>query len=141
MLIVKTKLPKDVVAVALFPFVLVNKNKNIDQQIINHEKIHLRQQVELLIVFFYIWYGIEYLIKLIKYKNSDIAYRNISFEKEAYKNEQELKYLNKRKFFSFINKDCVIPFSSHFYKYQRMSFFLFSVSCSFLATSPETETI
>ena len=102
MLIVKTKLPKDVVAVALFPFVLVNKNKNIDQQIINHEKIHLRQQVELLIVFFYIWYGIEYLIKLIKYKNSDIAYRNISFEKEAYKNEQELKYLNKRKFFSFI---------------------------------------
>ena len=102
MLIIKTKLPKDVVAVALFPFVLVNKSKNIDQRVINHEKIHLHQQVELLIVFFYIWYGLEYLLRLLKYKNSDTAYRNICFEREAYLNESDNSYTKSRGFLTFL---------------------------------------
>ncbi|MGV8946639.1 MAG: hypothetical protein ACOH1N_09435 [Lutibacter sp.] len=68
----------------------------------NHEKIHLKQQIELLWIFFFVWYFIEYFIRIIQYKKHDIAYRNISFEKEAYKNEQNLNYLEYRKVFAFL---------------------------------------
>jgi hypothetical protein len=103
MIIVKTRLlQKNVIAMALYPFIVVNKNKTINDRIINHEKIHLRQQIELLILPFYIWYIIEYLVKLIKYRNIDKAYRNISFEKEAYINEKNASYIKNRSFLSFI---------------------------------------
>jgi hypothetical protein len=102
MFLIKIKLPKDIIAITLYPFILTNKNKIIDDYTLNHEKIHIKQQKELLIFLFYIWYGIEYLIKMIKYKNSHTAYMNISFEREAYKHEQDLHYLDKRKLFSFI---------------------------------------
>jgi hypothetical protein len=103
MIIAKTRLlPKNVVAITLYPFIVINKNKTINDCVINHEKIHLRQQIELLILPFYVWYIIEYLLKLIKYKNSDRAYRVISFEKEAYLYEHDLLYLKRRKSFSFL---------------------------------------
>ncbi len=89
-------------AMALFPFILIKyEDLRNDEFIINHEKIHLRQQAEMLLVFFYLWYLTEFFIKLIKYKNRRKAYENISFEKEAYANECNLNYLPKRKFFSF----------------------------------------
>ncbi len=90
--------------ISLWPFIIVRRNefKN-DAVFINHEKIHLRQQLELLIVFFYLWYGIEFLIRLVHYKNRYLAYRNISFEREAYKNEKDLNYLKGRSFWSFTN--------------------------------------
>ena len=87
---------------ALYPFVLISKNKKIDEFVINHEKIHLRQQIELLILPFYLWYGIEYLIRLIQCRDSDKAYRSISFEKEAYAKETDLHYLRNRSLFSFL---------------------------------------
>jgi hypothetical protein len=68
----------------------------------NHEKIHLKQQIKLLWIFFFIWYLSEYIIRLIQYKNHHKAYRNISFEKEASQNEENLKYLTNRKIFSFL---------------------------------------
>ncbi len=67
----------------------------------NHEKIHLRQQLELLILPFLVWYVLEFFIRLIQYKNWDLSYRNISFEREAYQNEKKLDYLQKRPFFRF----------------------------------------
>lgn len=78
----------------------------MDKQIetlIFHERIHIRQQLEMLIVLFYIWYLIEFLIKWIIYKDSKLAYRNISFEREAYVNENYFNYLKKRKFWNFIH--------------------------------------
>nr|DAU35071.1 MAG TPA: hypothetical protein [Caudoviricetes sp.] len=33
---------------------------------------------------FYLWYIIEYLIRLIMYRDTKLAYKNISFEREAY---------------------------------------------------------
>ena len=62
-----------------------------------HEAIHGRQQKEMLIIFFYIWYGIEWLVKLIKYGSQ--SYNNISFEREAYRNANDQDYLKKRKLF------------------------------------------
>ena len=61
---------------------------------INHESIHTEQMKELGYIFFYIWYVIEWFIKLFTTKN---AYKSISFEREAYGNERNLLYLEKRK--------------------------------------------
>jgi len=90
--------------ITLFPFILLRKKELRHNQIlINHEKIHLRQQLELLIIPFYIWYLSEYYIKYLKYKDPERAYRNISFEREAYENDQNLDYLKNRKWWSFIS--------------------------------------
>ncbi|WP_062052816.1 hypothetical protein [Aquimarina longa] len=91
------------VGIALWPFIVINNSylKN-DEVFINHEKIHLRQQAELLVIPFYGFYLIEYVIRLIQYRNSHQAYRNISFEREAYVNEDDLYYLKVRKPWSFI---------------------------------------
>ncbi|SMP91908.1 hypothetical protein SAMN05421679_103367 [Epilithonimonas pallida] len=90
--------------ITLFPFIFVQRKEDSKNKIlINHETIHIRQQLELLIVPFYIWYLSEYYLKYLKYRNPQLAYRNISFEREAYANDQNLDYLKKRKFWSFIN--------------------------------------
>ena len=88
--------------ITLFPFIMLrNKDFKNNKILINHEKIHLRQQLELLIIFFYIWYVVEYYYWLVKLKNKHLAYRNISFEREAYAMEEDLNYLETRKFWSF----------------------------------------
>lgn len=66
--------------------------KQLDKIDINHEAIHTKQMQEMLYIPFYIWYIIEYLIKLFKGN----AYRNLSFEREAYNNYYNLNYLNNR---------------------------------------------
>ncbi len=103
-IISKYLVPKNYIGISIYPFIFL-KNKSLKQNniIINHEKIHLKQQSELLWVFFFIWYFSEFLFKLMKYKNWQIAYKNISFEKEAYKNESNINYLKNRKLYSFLN--------------------------------------
>lgn len=88
--------------ITLFPFILLKNQHDLRNKIlINHEKIHLRQQAELLIIFFYIWYVLEYYYHFFKLKDSFLAYKSISFEREAYAMEDDLNYLAKRKFWSF----------------------------------------
>tara|TARA_B110000967_G_C18898189_1_gene572406 strand:+ start:3804 stop:4175 length:372 start_codon:yes stop_codon:yes gene_type:complete len=70
------------------------------EKIINHESIHIAQQGELLVIPFYVLYILEWFIKLFFYGSR--AYYNISFEREAYKNELDLTYLSKRKRYSWI---------------------------------------
>lgn len=85
-------------AITLWIFVLFKDKKDFnDEVLITHERIHIRQQTEMLIVFFIIWYFTEYLIRLFMYKNSNKAYRNISFEREAYANESNPNYFKDRK--------------------------------------------
>lgn len=89
---------------ALYPFILLkHKSQKADRILVNHERIHLRQQVELLIIPFYLLYLLNYLINLIRYRNHRRAYFNISFEKEAYACDQNLNYLKTRKFFAWVN--------------------------------------
>ena len=95
--------PKTIRGFALFPFVFVKYKTDIKNPVfIHHEKIHLRQQLELLIFPFLIWYFLEFLVRLVQYKNWDLSYRNISFEREAYSNENKLDYLKKRPFLEFL---------------------------------------
>ena len=100
----KYLVPKGYSGLAVFPFVFVKYRADKENMVfLNHEKIHLRQQLELLIVLFFIWYFIEYLFRLVQYKNTDLAYRDISFEREAYANELNLAYLRKRSFLRFLD--------------------------------------
>lgn len=94
------KLPK-ITGIAIWPFIIV-KTKMPGKIIINHEKIHLRQQVEMLVIPFYIWYILEWAVRFIALRNFNAAYLSISFEKEAYKNEKDFNYLENRGFWSFL---------------------------------------
>ena len=85
---------------ALFPFILV-RQPNPGPALLNHERIHLRQQAELGILPFYLWYVLEYLIRWFQYRDHYQAYRNISFEREAFANDQDLTYLKNRSFWRF----------------------------------------
>lgn len=95
--------PKGFIGITLFPFIFL-KERDLKQNtaLINHEKIHLKQQLELLIIFFYLFYFFEWMVKLCIYKNRHLAYRNLSFEREAYENENNLQYLKTRTFWAFI---------------------------------------
>lgn len=89
--------------VALWPFIILKyKHLRSNAVFLNHERIHLRQQVELLILFFYFWYLLEFLLRWVQYKNRRQAYLNISFEREAYRKEKDLDYLKSRPFWRFI---------------------------------------
>jgi hypothetical protein len=90
-------------ALTIYPFIILKTNEDKkDYVLINHERIHLRQQVELLWIIFFIWYMIEFLIKLAYYRNAYLAYKQISFEQEAYYYENDLDYIKKRKAYHFL---------------------------------------
>ncbi len=93
---------KGFVAVNLFGVLFVRKGKKINPFILNHESIHTRQMQEMLFVFFYFFYVFEWMIKCVYYRNSLIAYRSLSFEREAYRYERDLNYLKRRKLFSWV---------------------------------------
>lgn len=95
--------PKGFRGITFFPFVFLSDKKDkLNLVFVNHEKIHIRQQMELLVIPFFIWYGFEFLVRLIQFKNRRVAYYNISFEKEAYHKEKDLYYLKQRSFWSFL---------------------------------------
>jgi len=102
-IVFKYLLPKGYRGITVFPFIfLLRKEDKQNAVLLNHEKIHIRQQLELLIIPFFIWYAVAFLIRLIQYKNWKKAYRNISFEREAYANEKDLDYLKKRPFLCYL---------------------------------------
>jgi hypothetical protein len=87
----------------VFPFVVVRDRNAQDYLVLmNHERIHLRQQLELLVLPFFVIYGLDYLVNLIRYRNKYVAYRNVVFEREAYQNENDLDYLKSRSFWRFL---------------------------------------
>lgn len=77
----------------------VRNGKVMNEKDINHELIHTEQMKEMLYVFFYLWYFVEWLIRLFCKGN---AYRNISFEREAYDYDDNLNYLNEREPFAWM---------------------------------------
>jgi hypothetical protein len=96
-IVIKTKLGF-AKAIALFPFIFT---ETVAEKTLNHERIHLRQQLELLVIPFYLWYGIEYVVRLFG-KSGYVAYKNIGFERECFSNDKDMNYLKKRKPYSFL---------------------------------------
>ncbi len=90
------------VGLSLYPFIFL-KNTELKQDLvlINHEKIHLQQQKELLVIPFYLVYFVEWIIRSLRYLDFYKGYQNISFEREAYYNEKDLEYLSARPVFGF----------------------------------------
>jgi len=82
----------EILGISLCPFGIYLKHPH-NIKTLNHEKIHYKQQLEMLILPFYILYLIEWAFK---------GYHEISFEKEAYQNDHNLGYLSKRKPYSWI---------------------------------------
>lgn len=55
-------------AVTIWPFVFVREGYAKEdsakyERTLNHEKIHGRQQLEMLLVLFYVWYLVEWLVE------------------------------------------------------------------------------
>jgi len=124
------------IAITVMPFIFVRKDlaHKYDTATDRHEHIHGRQQLEFLVValalmagiilisgiswwwlcaspvLYFIWYGIEYLIRDLAYGNDEEAYRNVSFEQEAFLNEGNSTYLSHRKPFAWVR---YIPFKTY----------------------------
>ena len=100
--------------ITLYPYIIIRDNprrlwsnsKQIhkDIKLINHESIHIKQQEELLVLPFYILYGVEWLVKFAIYRDAKKAYKNISFEREAYDNEKNEDYLKDRVRYNWFNR-------------------------------------
>jgi len=94
---------QDAIAIALWPLIIVRHPMfKYDARIINHERIHLRQQLEMAVLFFYLWYVLEFCYHYFKLRSIDKAYFAISFEKEAYYYEHDYAYLLQRKYWGFL---------------------------------------
>ena len=94
---------KGFLAINLFGVLFVRGTwRDLNARVLNHEKIHTAQMQELGYILFYILYVLEWLYRLTKGGN---AYRNISFEREAYVNEENPQYLNTRKRWAMWRKD------------------------------------
>ena len=114
-------------AITILPFIFARKSaKWLKDYVLNHETIHLRQQLEVLIasliiilamilifgiswwwmsaslLVYYAWYGLEWLVRLAICHDTNLAYKNIAFEQEAYLNEYDMTYLKNRKLFAWV---------------------------------------
>lgn len=102
-LVLSIILPKRFIGITIWPFIFIkSKALKQDKELLNHEKIHLRQQLELLVVPFYFWYVMEYVIRWVQTGNRRQAYKSICFEREAYTNEHNDGYLHQRGFWRFL---------------------------------------
>ena len=90
-------------AVNLLGVLFVRNGATLTDIDINHEAVHTAQMRETLYLGFYLWYALEWLVRLVcnGFKAHE-AYRAVSFEREAYGHQGEEGYLEKRKLWSFI---------------------------------------
>lgn len=125
--IYSNKIPfKGFIAMCFYPFILVRYDKKalFDDATTRHELIHANQQQEMFAVgtviaavlflfgcgwwslaalpLFFYWYVVEWLMRWAYYRNRDTAYKNISFEREAYNNQANMDYLRTRKHYAFL---------------------------------------
>lgn len=91
----------DVYAITLFPFI-ISKEK-MDETTLNHEKIHIEQQKELFVVFFYLLYAYYFIENYWFFRDTHMAYMMIPFEREAYEYDGDLDYLSKRKRYRWLH--------------------------------------
>ena len=68
-------------AITLFPFIITRKP--MSDQLLNHESIHIKQQMELLVIGFYALYVWYWAKSLLKGKTPSEAYYGLPFERET----------------------------------------------------------
>ena len=123
MIIVRNKIIpfKGFKALTVFPFIFVRSGVVLNIVDENHERIHGLQQFELLpfalllmvvllfagcgwwsllaLPLYMWWYCVEYIVRLFKPGN---PYRSISFEREAYSNQHDTRYIYERRWFAWV---------------------------------------
>lgn len=144
------------IALTLWPFIFVRRDEwpKFTAAVRRHERIHGRQQVELLLVgtllslllalggsgwwsllalpLFFWLYGLEWLVGLLTLRDSNEAYKNISFEQEAYDNELDPDYLTARKPFAWLR----------YIRHPRRAFVLMAIASLFTScTTTRTVTV
>ena len=77
----------NILGICLFPIGIFFRNEYFTMKSFNHEAIHWRQQKEMLCIFFYVWYVLEWFVKI--FFCGKYAYLSISFEQEAYSGVKE----------------------------------------------------
>ena len=111
--------------ITIGPFVFSKRKESvISQEVKNHETCHSYQWIELAclvgfvvfllqlilgisawwyllaMVIFYIWYGIEFLVRWAMYREWNKSYKMVSFEQEAYASEHDNNYIENRHMFT-----------------------------------------
>ena len=86
-------------AICLFGFVFTVRPLTATEY--NHERIHAAQQRELLYLPFFVWYVLEWLVLVVKYRDRMKAYYHIRFEREAYNHQEDMEYLKHRRHFHY----------------------------------------
>ncbi len=69
LVVTKYLIPKGYRGLTVFPFVFVkHRVDKVNDVFVNHERIHLRQQLEMLVIPFLIWYPLEFFVRLMQFK-------------------------------------------------------------------------
>lgn len=96
-------------AVNLFGVLFARCDAVIGETTLRHERIHTMQMREMLYVPFYLWYGVEYVIRFFGWSfekkpcdPDDRPYDRMGFEKEAHANEHDADYPKTRRRFSWL---------------------------------------
>lgn len=108
-------------AMTIGPWIFCKPGTTLSAQDLQHEGIHWAQQKELLIVFFYLLYGLLFAWELLRcllqpsrgqsplgYVRRGLwkrAYRSIAFEREAYQNEDVQFYLRHRRHYAWLKQE------------------------------------
>lgn len=95
--------PKGKAAITLWPFIFLKYHAYNSPELINHEKIHLQQQAETLVIPFYAFYVLNFIFNILTMNK--LPYRRLQAEKEAYANQDNLEYLKTRKRWRWIIKN------------------------------------
>ena len=82
-------------------WIFTRDERLLSDNLMRHEAIHTLQAREMLYIFHFLLYGLEYLVKLCICRNADTAYKSISTEQEAYYNSRNLNYREERKWYAF----------------------------------------
>lgn len=92
-------------ALTIFPWVFIRKKakERYTDKVDRHETTHALQQIETLWILFFVWYGLEWLIKWFFCSfDGHRAYHSISFEQEAYEHEDELYYNDSHRHYNWV---------------------------------------
>lgn len=85
-------------AITFYPFLFVRTDTRKNNELIRHETIHIRQQLELLLIGSWILYAVEYCYaRYIKKFDTRQAYYYTALEQEAHRNAMNANYLKQRK--------------------------------------------
>ena len=94
--------PRRFHAITLFPIIFYNDGPMTARDI-RHETVHLWQQAAMLIVPFYVLYLLFWVAGLVRYRDRDRAYREIPFERSAYRLERQAHLRRSTMAFDWLN--------------------------------------